>query len=152
MPSRSFDAIVIGGGSVGVPSAYNLAKRGLKVLVLERCPAVGQGQNTAAIGGVRATHSDPAKIVLCTRSLDEMRTWKERTGVDVGWKPGGYAYPVYDEPLERTLRGLFPIQHRWELDIAWLDADAMAGLIPGIERRGLRGGTYSPGDGQLSPL
>lgn len=152
MPDPAFDAIVVGGGSVGVPCAYHLAKRGLRVLALEACPAVGQGQNKAAIGGIRATHSDPAKIVLCTRSLAEMSTWKDRTGVDVGWKPGGYAYPVYDEPLERTLRGLFPVQHRWELDIGWLDADAMAELIPGIERRGLRGGTYSPGDGQLSPL
>ena len=152
MPSPTFDVIVVGGGSVGVPSAYYLAKRGLKVLVLERCPAVGQGQNKAAIGGIRATHSDPAKIVLCQRSLAEVTTWKERTGVDVGWKPGGYAYPVYDEPLERKLRGLFPIQHKWAMEIGWLDADAMAELIPGIERRDLRGGTYSPNDGQLSPL
>jgi sarcosine oxidase, subunit beta len=152
MPDPTFDVIVVGGGSAGVPCAFYLAQRGLKVLVLERCPAVGQGQNKAAIGGIRATHSDPAKIVLCLRSLAEMTTWKERTGVDVGWKPGGYAYPVYDQPLERTLRGLFPVQHKWSLDIGWLDADGMAELIPGIERRGLRGGTYSPGDGQLSPL
>ncbi|MCK9460154.1 MAG: FAD-binding oxidoreductase [Proteobacteria bacterium] len=152
MTRPTFDAIVVGGGSVGVPCAYHLAKRGLKVLVLERCPAVGQGQNKAAIGGIRATHSDPAKIVLCNRSLAEMTTWKARTGVDVGWKPGGYAYPVYDEPLERELRGLFPIQRKFDLNIDWLDAAAMAELIPGIERRGLRGGTYSPGDGQLSPL
>jgi sarcosine oxidase subunit beta len=152
MPNPSFDVIVVGGGSVGVPSAYNLAKRGLKVLVLERRSAVGQGENKAAIGGIRATHSDPAKIVLCSRSLAEMSTWKERIGVDVGWKPGGYAFPVYDEPLERTLRGLFPIQHKYDLAIDWLDADAMAEVIPGIERRSLRGGTLSPNDGQLSPL
>ena len=35
MPKKTFDAIVVGGGSVGVPSAYNLAQRGLKVLVLD---------------------------------------------------------------------------------------------------------------------
>jgi sarcosine oxidase, subunit beta len=152
MSNPTFDVIVVGAGSVGVPSSYYLAERGLKVLAIECCPAPGQGQNKAAIGGIRATHSDPAKIVLCRRSLAEMTTWKERTGVDVGWKPGGYAYPVYDEPLERTLRGLFPIQHKWKLDIDWIDADAMAELVPGIERRGLRGGTYSPGDGQLSSI
>jgi sarcosine oxidase, subunit beta len=148
----AFDAIVVGAGSVGTPSACHLARRGLKVLVLERRPASGQGDNKAAIGGIRATHSDPAKILLCKRSLAEMSTWKETTGVDVGWKPGGYVFPVYGEALEKTLRGLFPIQHRYELGIDWVDADAMAELVPGIERRGLRGGTYSPGDGQLSPL
>ena len=152
MPENTFDAIVVGGGSVGVPSAYNLALRGLKVLVLEHCPAVGQGQNKAAIGGIRATHSDPAKIVLCNRTLEQMSTWKETHGDDVGWKPGGYAFPVYDEGLENTLRGLFPIQHKYDLEIDWVDADAMAELVPGIQMNGLRGGTYSPGDGQLSPL
>ncbi|MDD5308054.1 MAG: FAD-binding oxidoreductase [Deltaproteobacteria bacterium] len=148
----TFDAIVVGAGSVGTPSAYYLSQRGLKVLVLERRPASGQGDNKAAIGGIRATHSDPAKILLCKRSLLEMSTWKERTGVDVGWKPGGYAFPVYDEALEKTLRGLFPIQRKYDLAIDWVDANGMAELVPGIERRGLRGGTYSPGDGQLSPL
>ncbi len=148
----SFDAIVVGGGSVGVPCAYNLARRGLAVLVIDRRPAVGQGDNKAAIGGIRATHSDPAKILLCSRSLEEMSHWKERTGVDVGWKPGGYAFPVYDEQLEKTLRGLFPIQHAHQLAIDWLDAEAFAQRVPGIVREGLRGGTFSPNDGQLSPL
>jgi len=152
MPEKTFDAIVVGGGSVGVPSAYNLAKRGLKVLVLDRRAAVGQGDNKAAIGGIRATHSDPAKIVLCSRSLAQMSTWKETHGTDVGWKPGGYAFPVYDEKLEGTLRGLFPTQHKYDLEIDWVDADGMAEIIPGIGRPGLRGGTYSPNDGQLSPL
>ncbi|MCP4603421.1 MAG: FAD-binding oxidoreductase [Proteobacteria bacterium] len=150
--TETFDAIVIGGGSVGTPSAYNLSKRLPKVLLIDHRPAVGQGENKAAIGGIRATHSDPAKIVLCSRSLEEMSTWKETHGVDVGWKPGGYAFPVYDEPLEKTLRGLFPIQQRYNLEINWVDADEMAETIPGIVKEGLRGGTYSPNDGQLSPL
>jgi sarcosine oxidase, subunit beta len=150
--TSNYDAIVVGGGSVGTPAAYNLAERGLKVLVLEGRPAVGQGENKAAIGGIRATHSDPAKIVLCSRGLDQMSTWEETHGDDVGWKPGGYAFPVYDKPLEDTLRGLFPIQHEYELEIGWLGPDELAELVPGIRRGALRGGTYSPNDGQLSPL
>lgn len=60
-----YDAIVIGAGSVGVPIAYYLALEKLKVLVIDHHASVGQGQNKSAIGGVRATHSDPAKIMLC---------------------------------------------------------------------------------------
>jgi len=152
MPKKTYDAIVVGGGSVGVPSAYNLAKRGLKVLVIDRRSAVGQGDNKAAIGGIRATHSDPAKIVLCSRSLEQMSTWRETHGTDVGWKSGGYVFPVYDETLESTLRGLFPTQHKWKLNIEWVDADTLGELVPGVQKSGLRGGTYSPDDGQLSPL
>lgn len=148
----AFDVVVVGGGSVGVPAALALAERGLKVLVLERRPAVGQGENKAAIGGVRATHSDPAKILLCEQSLRIFTSWQEEHGDDIGWKPGGYAYPVYDEPLERSLRALLPLQHRYSCNIDWIDAAAMAELIPGIVREGLRGGTYSPDDGQVSSV
>ncbi len=152
MTSKTYDAIVVGGGSVGVPSGYYLARRGLKVLVLDRRPAVGQGDNKAAIGGVRATHSDPAKILLGTRTLDVVSTWKEEHGDEVGWKPGGYCFPVYSEELKEALCGLFPMQHRFGLANDWIDADAVDQLVPGIERRQLLGGTYSPGDGQVSPL
>jgi len=148
----TYDAIVIGAGSVGLPTAVSLGERGLRVLVIEELSAPGQGQHKSAIGGVRATHSDPAKILLCRDSLEIFKGWKEKHGFDVGWKPGGYAFPIYDEPGEQTLRGLLPTQKSYGLNIDWIDADAMAELIPGIRREGLRGGTHSPEDGQVSPL
>ncbi len=148
----TYDAIVIGAGSVGMPSAVYLGERGVRVLVLDELPAPGQGQHKAAIGGVRATHSDPAKILLCKDSLEIFRGWKEEHGFDVGWKPGGYAFPIYDEPMEQTLRSLVSTQKSHGLNIDWIDDDAMAELIPGLRREGLRGGTYSPEDGQVSPL
>ena len=151
-PPSEFDAIVIGAGSVGNPTAYFLAKEGLRVLVLEELSASGQGQNKAAIGGVRATHSDPAKIRLCQSSLEVFSGWKETTGTDIGWKKGGYCFPAYDEKVEATLRGLLPVQHRFQLAIDWLDAPGIAQVVAGINRDGLRGGTFSPEDGQVSPL
>jgi sarcosine oxidase subunit beta len=150
--AKTYDAIVVGGGSVGVPAAYYLALRGLKVLLLDRRSAVGQGENKCAIGGVRATHSDPAKIVLCMKSLEVMSTWQQTHGDDIGWKPGGYCFPVYSEEMEKRLTGLFPIQHKYGLDNRWLGPAEVDALIPGINREGLRGGTWSPGDGQVSPI
>ncbi len=148
----TYDAIVVGAGSVGAPAAWFLAERGLKVLVLDKRASAGRGDNSAAIGGVRATHSDPAKITICRDSLDILSSFEEEHGIDVGFKPGGYVYPVFEEGLENLLKGLLPIQKRFNLDIDWVDADTIAGLIPGVTRERLRGGTYSPGDGQASPL
>jgi sarcosine oxidase subunit beta len=147
-----FDVIVVGAGSVGNPTAYFLSKEGLRVLVLEELSASGQGQNKAAIGGVRATHSDPAKIRLCQSSLEIFSAWKGATGTDIGWKKGGYCFPAYDEKVEATLRGLLPVQKRYRLNIDWLDAPGIANVVTGINPNGLRGGTFSPDDGQVSPL
>jgi sarcosine oxidase, subunit beta len=147
-----FDAIVIGAGSVGNPTAYFLAREGLRTLVIDELSSSGQGQNKAAIGGVRATHSDPAKIRLCQQSLDVFSHWKETTGTDIGWKKGGYCFPAFDEKVETTVKSLLPVQKRYRLNIDWLDAEGIAAVVPGISERGLRGGTYSPDDGQVNPL
>lgn len=149
---RSYNAIIIGAGSVGLPTAYFLTLEGWKVLVLDDRPSQGQGENKAAIGGVRATHSDPAKITLCLRSLEIFSTWKEKHGVDIGWIEGGYCFPVYRAKEERILKGILPIQKSYGLDIDWVSPERLTELIPGINTRNLRGGTYSPGDGQVSPL
>ncbi|MBU8923389.1 MAG: FAD-binding oxidoreductase [Bacteroidales bacterium] len=149
---KNFDAIIIGAGSVGLPLAYFLALEGLSVLVLDSYPSPGQGQNKAAIGGVRATHSDPAKISLCLQSLEIFSSWEEKHGTDIGWIGGGYCFPIYREADESALKGLLPVQKKFGLDIDWVGAERIIELVPGINRDNLRGGTYSPGDGQVSPL
>jgi sarcosine oxidase subunit beta len=146
------DVIVIGAGSVGAPAAFFLAEAGLDVLVLDELASSGQGQNKAAIGGVRATHSDPAKILTCGRSLDIFSTWEERTGTDIGWKAGGYCFPVFREAEEDVLKAILPVQKEHRLDIDWYGTDDIQRYIPGISPEGLRGGTFSPNDGQVSPL
>ncbi len=149
---KSYDVIVVGAGSVGNPAACFLAREGLSVLVIDRRDAAGQGDNKTAIGGVRATHSDPGKILTCTESLSIFKNWEGETGDSVGWKPGGYCFPVFEDKIEGVLKGILPGQKAAGLEIDWVDAEAVAELVPGISRAGLRGGTYSPGDGQVSPL
>ncbi|MFC2172398.1 NAD(P)/FAD-dependent oxidoreductase [Acidobacteriota bacterium] len=148
----SYDVIIIGAGSVGLPIAYFLTKRKTNVLVIDQHPASGQGQNKAAIGGVRATHSDPAKILLCKESLKIFRALEDEEGCDVGFKEGGYCFPVYTESIEKTLKGILPIQKSFGLEIDWVGPEAIKEVIPGIREEGLRGGTVSPKDAQVSPL
>ena len=146
------DVIVVGAGAVGLPSAYFLAQEGMQVTVIDSEAAPAQGSFKAAIGGVRATHSEPAKIALCQDSLRVFSTWKEKTGTEIGWKMGGYCYPVYREQDEKLLKDMLPIQHKYGLKIDWLDHDGIEKVVPGINADGLRGGTLSIEDGQVSPL
>ena len=150
--NQEYDAIIIGAGSVGTPLAYFLSEEGFKVLVIEELSSSGQGQNKAAIGGVRATHSDPAKIQICLQSLEIFSNWKEKTGTDIGWKEGGYCFPVYRGAEEKILKSILPIQKRYGLKIDWYDDKNISKIIPGININGLIGGTFSPNDGQVSPL
>jgi len=149
---KNFDVVVIGAGSVGLPLAWQLAERGLSVAVLDDEASWGRGQNRAAIGGVRATHSDPAKIRVCLESISLFSAMREKYGLDVEWRPGGYLYVSYDEKTEAQFRSLLAVQKAAGLRIDWVAPEFIQTLAPGIRAEELRGGTFSPGDGYASPL
>jgi sarcosine oxidase subunit beta len=146
------DVIIVGAGSVGVPTAMALAERGIKPLVIDMHASPGQGENKHAIGGIRATHSTPGKILICSRSLEIFSGWQQRHGDDIEWLKGGYVYPVYRRQDEQMLKDLLPVQRNYGLNIDFVKAPAIQDLIPGINADGLRGGTVSPDDGSISPL
>lgn len=149
---KTVDVILIGAGSIGTPSAYFLAKAGLKVLVIDKFPSAGQASNKHAIGGIRATHSDPAKIYLGNRSLEVFSTWKENHGDDIEWHRGGYSFVAYDQSNAQLLQDLIEWQQKNDLNIQWLDHLQLREMVPHINPEGLIGGTFSPDDGSASPL
>jgi sarcosine oxidase subunit beta len=149
---RSYDVIVIGAGSVGTPTALSLAEAGLRTLVIDELPSVGQGSNKRAIGGLRATHSDAAKIRVSLRSLDVFATWEEQYGDKIEWRKGGYSFVAYREEEEKSLKGLLPFQKSQGLHIDWLDKRQLLEVAPDLNPNGLIGGTLAPDDGNASPL
>ncbi len=148
----AYDVIIAGAGSVGVPTAMSLAELGFKPLVIDMHPSPGQGENKHAIGGIRATHSTPGKILTCRRSIEILSTWRRLHGDNIEWMKGGYVYPVYRPEDENLLTGLLPAQKQNGLNIDWVGPRRIQALIPGINAAGLRGGTVSPDDGSISPL
>ncbi len=152
MPTNNYDVIIIGAGSVGVPTALALVRKNVNVLVLDKFASAGQGSNKTAIGGIRATHSDPAKIRLCLRSLEIISTWEEIYGHNIEWTRGGYSFVAYREREEEILKGLLKIQQAYGLNIAWHKKAELLDIIPDLNPQGLRGGTFSPEDGHCSTL
>jgi len=148
----NYDVVIIGAGSVGVPAALAMAHAGVNVLVLDQFASQGQGSNKSAIGGIRATHSDPAKIHLCLRTLEIVSTWQETYGHNIEWTTGGYTFVAYRKQEERTLKDLLEVQHSYGLNIDWYDKDDFLEIVPDLNQNGLIGGTFSPKDGHCSTL
>jgi sarcosine oxidase subunit beta len=147
-----YDVIIIGAGSIGVPTAYFMAKKGIDVLVIDMYPSVGQASNKHAIGGIRATHSDPAKIQLGKRSIEVFSNWQNLHGDDIEWQQGGYSYVAYEDQHANMLKDLISWQQKHDLEISWQDKTDLLEIIPNLNSQDLLGGTYSPGDGSASPL
>jgi len=150
--NKTYDLIVIGSGSIGVPVAMEFSRNKQSVLVIDSLASPGQGQDKKAIGGIRATHSDKGKILVSQRSIEIFSQWKELYGDDIQWQANGYSFPAYREKDEKILRDLLKIQQNFSLNIKWLSPVEYRELNPGINMEGLRGSTYSPEDGSASPL
>ena len=147
-----YDIVIIGAGSVGVPTALACMHEGLKTLVIERNSSVSQGDNKHAIGGIRAAHSQKGKIWVGQRSIDIFSSWEKKYGDDIEWVQGGYTFVAYSEEHEQLLKDTVNLQKKYGLNINFISSDKMEELIPGINPQDLRGGTYSPEDGNASPL
>ncbi len=148
----NYDVIIIGAGSIGVPAAMALGEKGVRTLVIDRNASPGQGENKHAIGGIRATHSSPGKILTALRSLEIFSHWEAETGESIEWLQGGYLFPVYRENEEAILKSILPIQKEYGLNIDYVNAERVREVLPGIAGEGLLGGTFSPEDGSASPL
>lgn len=150
--NTNYDVIIIGAGSLGTPAAYYLSSAGYKVLVLESVPSVGQASNKRAIGGIRATHSDPAKIRLCLRSIEIFSTFQQTYGKDIEWDACGYSFVAYTPREEKILKDLLAIQKTFGLVNDWYAGENLLEIIPDLNPDNLLGGTFSPHDGSASPL
>ena len=147
-----YDVVIIGAGSIGVPTAKALAESGLKVLCIDKHASPGQGDNKHAIGGIRATHSQKAKIWTSLRSLEILRGWEKKYGENIDWIEGGYLFVAYRENDAKVLKETVAFQQKQELNINWISPEKVKELVPGINTDGLLGGTYSPEDGHGNSL
>ena len=66
------EVIIVGGGIIGCAAAYNLAKNGVSVLVLEGSENIGNGGSTRNGGGVRQSGRDPRELPLVMYSIEHI--------------------------------------------------------------------------------
>src|SRR5580765_617346 len=88
---QSADAVIIGGGIIGVFTAYYLAQRGMKVAVVEK-GLIGAEQSSRNWGWCRQQNRDARELPLVTKSLDLWERFAAESGEDTGFKRCGLLY------------------------------------------------------------
>src|SRR6478735_8882865 len=85
------DAVIIGGGIIGVFTAYYLAKRGMKVAVVEK-GRVGAEQSSRNWGWCRQQNRDARELPISTQSLALWEEFAAVTGENTGFRRCGLFY------------------------------------------------------------
>src|SRR5207244_11486952 len=87
---RDADVVVVGAGIVGCATAYFLARRGARVVVVERGPVPGE-QSRKNWGFVRQQGRDPLEMPLVMEANRMWRGLERGLGADRQWGQGGHA-------------------------------------------------------------
>ena len=85
------DVVVIGGGIVGVSTAYYLARRGVRVALVEK-GLIGAEQSSRNWGWCRQQNRDARELPLSTASLDLWDKLNGEIGLDAGFRRCGLLY------------------------------------------------------------
>ncbi|MET8585469.1 glycine oxidase ThiO [Streptomyces collinus] len=156
MSSRTSDVLVIGGGIIGLVTAWRAAQRGLATAVVD--PEPGGGAARVAAGMLAAvTELHYGEETLLALNLESARRYPdfaaeltELTGHDLGYRRCGTLAVALDADDRAHLRDLHALQRRSGLESEWLSGRDCRRLEPMLAP-GVRGGLRVDGDHQIDP-
>ncbi|GAA3034264.1 glycine oxidase ThiO [Streptomyces glomeratus] len=155
-PIRTSDVLVVGGGIIGLVTAWRAAQRGLATTVVD--PAPGGGAAQVAAGMLAAvTELHYGEQTLLALNLESARRYPdfaaeltEATGRDLGYRRCGTLAVALDADDRAHLRELHALQQRSGLASEWLSGRECRRLEPMLAP-GVRGGLKVDGDHQIDP-
>lgn len=149
--SKDATVVVIGGGVMGTSTAYQLARAGIRDLVLLEANELASGSSGKPLGGVRAQFSDPANIQLGARSLRAFRRFDEEFGVDIGYQQVGYLFLIRDPADVSRYQDSIEVQNSLGVDSRMISAAEAAELSPYLDASTVAAAAWSPTDGFVRP-
>jgi glycine oxidase len=154
--SRTSDVLVIGGGIIGLVTAWRAAQRGLSTAVVDPEPGGGAAQVAAGmLAAVTELHHGEQTLLglnlaSARRYPDFAAELTELTGHDLGYRRCGTLAVALDADDRTHLRELHALQRASGLESEWLSGRDCRRLEPMLAP-GVRGGLRVDGDHQVDP-
>ncbi|HID24861.1 MAG TPA: FAD-binding oxidoreductase [Thermoplasmata archaeon] len=147
------DAVVIGGGINGCSLAYQLAKRKLDVVLLEK-NYICYGATGRCGAGIRQQWSTRENIMLAMESIKIFEQLSEELGADIGLRQGGYLIVIHDEKEMKQAERNVELQRSLGLDVSIIGVDEMREIVPILDVKGMQAvaATFCPTDGHADPF
>ncbi len=146
---EAVDVVVVGGGIIGVSTAFFLAQKGVSVLVCEKGHVAGE-QSSRNWGWVRKMGRDPRELPLMQHSEQIWRQMHTLVGVDVGYRDSGILYLCENDKDLARREGWLSRAASFGLDSRMLSKAELERVLPGSAIT-WAGGLYTKSDGRAEP-
>jgi len=148
--SAELDVIVVGGGLHGLSAALHIARRGRRVIVLEKDRVAAHASSYSA-GGVRTLGRHPAEVPLAVESLAIWHRIADLVGDDCGFQETGHVKVAETEAEMATLVGRAAEMRTagWTHE-ELVDQAELRRLLPAVSRHAM-GGLVARNNGFARP-
>ncbi len=149
---QTANTLIVGGGVMGVSTAYHLAARGMKdILLIEKEDFFGAGATGRCAGGVRYQFGTEVNIRLSLASLPMLERFEEEIGYPIDYRKCGYLFVLTQEEDVAAFRRNLALQHSLGIETQWLDGEEIRRRLPLMRFEDALGGTFGPDDGLVDP-
>ncbi|ASI98859.1 NAD(P)/FAD-dependent oxidoreductase [Thermococcus celer] len=142
---------VIGGGIIGVATAYELAKLGEDVILFEK-NYFGSGSTFRCATGIRAQFTDGANIRLMKYSVERWERLEEELESEIGFRQTGYLFLATSEEEVEAFRANVRLQNRFGVPTRLIDMAEAKEIVPILNTEPFLAGAWNPKDGKANPF
>ena len=154
---RSYDAIFVGGGVIGLACGWRAAQRGARVVVLERAEPPAGATNVAAgmlapVGELTFGEPELLQLTLVSAALypDFVTELEAAAGLETGYRREGALHVALDRDEAAHLRRVHDLQRSLGLEAEWLGPRQCRELEPGLTPS-FHGGVFAAGEAAIDP-
>ena len=148
LPPRA-DVVVVGGGVIGVMTAWHLAERGLSVVLCEKGRIAGE-QSSRNWGWVRQQGRDPGELPIMVESLAIWKRLAAEMGDALGFRQTGVLYMAKTEAEIAGFEAWTEHARAHQLDTRLLTASETMGMLKGAVAP-WTGGLFTASDARAEP-
>ncbi|SMY07765.1 NAD(P)/FAD-dependent oxidoreductase [Flavimaricola marinus] len=148
-PPAEADVVIVGGGIVGVMTAWHLARDGVRVVLIEKGRVAGE-QSSRNWGWIRAQGRDAAELPIVVEAGALWRDLAETIGEDLGLRQTGVAYLAKDAAEMAGYEAWLPNAVAAGVDSRLLGSAEVAALLPEAART-WAGGLWTATDMRAEP-
>lgn len=143
------DVVVIGGGVIGVMTAWHLAEKGLRVTLCEKGRIAGE-QSSRNWGWVRQQGRDPGELPIMVESLRIWKSLVQEMGEGLGFRQEGVMYLAKTDKEMAGFEDWLVYAKAHGLDTRMMSRADVAAQISGSEKPWV-GGLFTPSDARAEP-